>query len=58
MNGELKDATVYKIDGSNYFKIRDLAAVLNGTTPKADFAPFPTDHIAPDLGELTEWLGV
>lgn len=34
------------------------AAVLNGTTPEADFAPFPTDHIAPDLGELAEWLGV
>ena len=32
VNGELKDATVYKIDGSNYFKIRDLAAVLNGTS--------------------------
>ena len=25
------DPTVYKIDGSNYFKIRDVAALLNGT---------------------------
>ncbi len=32
VNGEIKDATVYKIGDSNYFKIRDLAAVLNGTS--------------------------
>ena len=31
VDGQLRNATVYKIDGSNYFKIRDLAAVLNGT---------------------------
>lgn len=31
VNGVLQDPTVYKIGGSNYFKIRDVAAVLNGT---------------------------
>ena len=30
-DGVLQTPTVYKINGSNYFKIRDLAAVLNGT---------------------------
>ena len=30
-NGTLQSPTVYKINGSNYFKIRDLAAILNGT---------------------------
>ena len=31
VNGAAADPTVYKIDGSNYFKIRDVAALLNGT---------------------------
>lgn len=31
VNGVLQTPTVYKIGGSNYFKIRDVAAVLNGT---------------------------
>lgn len=31
VNGAEKAPTVYKIGGSNYFKIRDVAAVLNGT---------------------------
>lgn len=31
-NGAPQEPTVYKIDGSNYFKIRDLAAILNGTS--------------------------
>ena len=30
-DGELQNPTVYKIGDSNYFKIRDLAAILNGT---------------------------
>ena len=30
-NGTLWEPTVYKINGSNYFKLRDLAAILNGT---------------------------
>lgn len=30
-DGVLQDPTVYKINGSNYFKIRDLAAILDGT---------------------------
>ena len=33
-------------------------AVLNGTTPREAFAPFPADHIAPDLEELRGWLGL
>ena len=31
VNGAAANPTVYKIDGSNYFKIRDVAALLNGT---------------------------
>lgn len=34
------------------------AAVLNGITPTEDFAPFPTDHISPDLWDLAAWLGL
>lgn len=34
------------------------AAVLLGVTPALDFAPYPCVHIAPDLPELTCWLGV
>ena len=30
-DGVVQTPTVYKINGSNYFKIRDLAAILNGT---------------------------
>lgn len=30
-DGILQTPTVYKINGSNYFKIRDLAAILNGS---------------------------
>ena len=33
-------------------------AVLNGTTPASDFAPYPCDHIAPDLMDLKNWLGL
>ena len=31
VDGTAAEPTVYKIDGSNYFKIRDVAALLNGT---------------------------
>lgn len=34
----------------------DFAAVLNGTTPAEGFADWPHVHIAPDLGELAQWL--
>lgn len=30
-DGAKKTPSIYKIDGSNYFKVRDVAAVLNGT---------------------------
>ena len=31
VNGTASDPTVYKVNDSNYFKIRDVAALLNGT---------------------------
>ena len=34
----------------------DFCAVLNGTTPAGAFDAYPHVHIAPDLGELREWL--
>lgn len=34
------------------------AAVLGGTTQAEEFARFHPDHIAPDLWELTQWLGL
>ncbi len=34
------------------------AAVLNGTTPASAFGQFHPDHIAPDLWDLAEWLGL
>ena len=34
------------------------AAVLNGTTPAGDCAPFSPLHIAPDLIDLARWLGL
>ena len=36
----------------------DFAAVLNGTTPASAFDAYPSVHIAPDLPELKDWLGV
>lgn len=34
----------------------DFCAVLNGSTPEVDFAPYPRVHIAPNLSELKDWL--
>lgn len=34
----------------------DFCAVLNGTTPAADFNHFPHVHIAPDLYEFKQWF--
>lgn len=34
----------------------DFAAVLNGTTPAEDFAPWPHVCVAPDLWALDQWL--
>lgn len=31
VNGEMQTPSIYKINDSNYFKIRDIAALLNGT---------------------------
>lgn len=36
----------------------DFCAVLNGTTPAGAFEPYPAVHIAPDLVELKDWLGI
>lgn len=33
-------------------------AVLNGTTQAGAFAPYPCDHVAPDLWDLKAWLGL
>ena len=31
VNGQIQTPSIYKIDGSNYFKIRDIAMLLNGS---------------------------
>ena len=36
VNGKAVDPVAYKIDGANYFKLRDLAALLNGTEKQFD----------------------
>lgn len=36
----------------------DFCAILNGTTPAEDLAPYPSVHIAPDLLDLKQWLKV
>lgn len=46
------DAETAQRAGANF------CAVLNGTTPASDFAPFPTAHIAPDLMDLRRWLNL
>ena len=36
----------------------DFCAVLNGTTPAEAFKPYPHRHIARDLPDLGQWLGL
>lgn len=36
----------------------DFCAVLNGTTPASAFADYPHVHIAPDLWDVKNWLGI
>lgn len=36
----------------------DFCAVLNGTTFAEAFEPYPSVHIAPDLWDLKDWLGI
>ena len=36
VNGEAVNPQVYNIDGNNYFKLRDVAYLLNGTTSSFD----------------------
>ena len=36
VNGVAKNTEIYNIDGSNYFKLRDIAALLNGTGSQFD----------------------
>ena len=59
--GEAKSVDVYTIDGKNYYKLRDLAALLNGTAAQfsVDYAPenrivyvTPGEHYQPVGGEL------
>ena len=52
LNKATKDAQTAQAAGT------DFCAVLNGTTPAAAFAPYPSVHIAPDLPDLRRWLGL
>lgn len=36
----------------------DFAAVLNGTTTAAEFQPYPSVRVCPDLAGLQAWLGL
>ncbi len=38
VDGKVKDCIAYLIDGSNYFKLRDLAVLLNGTDAQFEVA--------------------
>ena len=44
IDGELVDVQPYNIDGANYFKLRDLAALLTGTGSQ-----FNVDYAAPNM---------
>ena len=44
IDGELVEAAAYNIDGSNYFKLRDLAALMTGTGSQ-----FNVDYDAPNM---------
>ena len=62
VNGQAVDCQKYNIDGNNYFKLRDLAKLLDGTTSQfdvsydqaADAIVITTDHAytTPDGSEL------
>ncbi|MCI8537816.1 MAG: hypothetical protein HFF18_04020 [Oscillospiraceae bacterium] len=45
VDGVLQNATVYKIDGSNYFKLRDIAAMLAGTEKQFDVGYDPATGV-------------
>ena len=55
VNGVAVDVQAYNIDGYNYFRLRDLAAILNGTT-----AQFNVGFVAPNVivttGEAYEMI--
>lgn len=51
VDGVLQDATVYKIDGSNYFKLRDIAALLNGSGKQFDVGYDPATGVTVLTGQ-------
>ena len=58
VDGEAKDTEIYNIDGSNYFKLRDMAALLNGTGSQFSVA-FDAERntIVVKTGEAYETVG-
>ena len=56
VNGAAQNPTVYKIGGSNYFKIRDVAAVLNGTE-KQFAVGYAGGKVTADSGQAYEANG-
>ena len=58
VNGEAKTTEIYNIDGSNYFKLRDMAALLDGTDAQFSVA-FDSDRntIVVKTGEAYESVG-
>lgn len=56
VNGAAQNPTVYKIGGSNYFKIRDVAAVLNGTEKQFSVG-YSGGKVTADSGKPYEMTG-
>ncbi|MCL2436844.1 MAG: hypothetical protein FWD00_02275 [Clostridiales bacterium] len=57
IDGELVETTQpYNIDGSNYFRLRDLAALMNGTGSQFNVT-FEAPYIVVTTGEAYEALG-
>ncbi len=58
VNGEPKEAEIYNIDGFNYFKLRDIAALLSGTGSQFGVEYDETrDAVILSTGEAYESVG-
>ena len=58
VNGEAKETEIYNINGYNYFKLRDMAALLNGTGSRFAVAyDEATQTITVTTGEAYEAVG-
>ena len=58
VNGEVRETEIYNINGSNYFKLRDMAALLNGTGSQFSVSyDAATQTIAVVTGEAYEAVG-